>query len=61
VNGAYTDDGSVTAKSNPLSDSRLMKRQSDSSLGYEKFSIGRTVNQKAAPTVQNKGNIQNGQ
>jgi hypothetical protein len=61
VTGAYTDDGSVTAKSNPLSDSRLMKRQSDNYGGYENYSIGRTVNQKPAPTVQNKGNVQNGQ
>jgi hypothetical protein len=28
--------------------------------GYDKYSIGRTVNQKPRPTVQAKGNIQSG-
>jgi len=37
-----------------------MSKQTDTYGGYEKYSIGRTVNQKPNPGVQNRGNVQNG-
>jgi hypothetical protein len=58
VTGAYSaDDGT----SNPLADKALVKKsRGDTYGGYEHFSIGRTVNQKPNPGVQNRGNVQNG-
>jgi len=72
VSGKFTDSGtghspyaggeSGGGKSNPLSDSRLMKKASGSYGGYERYSIGQRPNYKSpAPTVQDKGNIQDGQ
>jgi hypothetical protein len=56
--GKYADSG----EGNVLTDDRLVKKsRGDNYGGYEGYSIGRTVpaNQKR-PTVQSKGNIQNG-
>jgi hypothetical protein len=54
--GKYT----IKATKNPLADDQLMSKQTDTYGGYEKYSIGRTVNQKPNPGVQNRGNVQNG-
>ena len=42
---------------NPLD--RMMEEQSDNYGGYEKFSIGRTVNDKPRPQVQEHGHARN--
>jgi hypothetical protein len=54
--GKYSDSG----KGNVLADDRLMSEGKENYGGYEKYSIGRTVNQKPNPGVQNRGNVQNG-
>ena len=60
VVGAYVSDDN--SKSNPLADSQLMAKQSGEYGGYERYSIGqRPAYRKPAPTVQAKGNIQDGQ
>jgi hypothetical protein len=49
--GKYT----VKATKNPLADGQLMSKSTDSYGGYEKFSVGRTVNQKPRPQTQSHG------
>ena len=57
VTGAYSaDDGTK----NPVADSAFMKRQESGSYDYSKFSIGRTVNDRPRPKIQNRGNVTNG-
>jgi len=68
--GKYTDAGtghspyaggeSGGGKSNVLSDSRLLKKQSDSYGGYERYSIGQRPNYKSPkPSTQNHGKDEN--
>lgn len=70
VSGKFTDVGtghspyaggeSGGGKANVLSDSRLMKKQSGSYGGYERYSIGQRPGYKSPkPSVQNHGKDEN--
>jgi len=50
---------SDNSNTNPLADDQLMSKGKESYGDYSKYSIGRTVNQKPRPAVQNHGRNEN--